>query len=439
MSLLKSSFGERYRTLLHNVMWLSVASAAVKPIWLLFIIVLCARVLGAGGYGVLNTALSLGALAFAVTNFGLGQYTVREVSGDRGLATRFFSNFVLVRLGMFIPTAAVALGVGALLGYENELLLAVGFACIYLASQSISQYCYSFFQAFENLRYQALSVIVEKGLVILLGGALLYATISPALALLGMAGGMALTTALTLWWVTRYVTPFRWAEVDPGFVRRSLRALVPFGLAGLFGMMYFRVDTVMVEALIDTTAAGQYGLAFRIVEALNMLPLIVANATLFPRLSSLFVERDYPEFRKLIRWGGGGLLATSAPIALGLTVSAPLLIGWIAADPTLGPASPTLQILCWAFPLTCVRTLVYVALLALYEQRFIAGALGAGVVFNVSLNLVLIPAVGIHGAAIATIASEAALLLAYAIRYRQRLGALEREVGALSSTPSSQP
>jgi O-antigen/teichoic acid export membrane protein len=432
----KPSFLDPYRDLLRNVVWLSVASAAVKPLWLFFIVVLCARVLGAEGYGVLNTALSVGTLAFAVTNFGIAQYTVREVSGDRSLAPRFFSNFVVIRLVMVVPTAAVALGAGVALGYDRELLFAVGFACLYFAAQSLKQYGHSLFQAFENLRFQALSVVAEKVLVILAGGALLYTLASPTSVLSAMAVGMVLTTGLTVWWVIRYIAPFRWAELDAAFVRRSLRRLVPFGLAGLFGMMYFRVDTVIVEAMLGTTAAGQYGLAFRIVEALNMLPLIVVHATLYPRLSSLSADRDYDEFQKIAGLGGGMLAAASIPVALVLTLFGSLLIGWISSDPELAPASLALQILCWAFPLTCLRNLGYVALLALHDQRFIAGALGAGVGFNITLNLALIPSHGIYGAAIATICSEVLLLAVYATRYR---GLKARVSEAVSPPASSSP
>ena len=434
MPVLKPSLSAPYRKLLKNIAWLGVASVAVKPLWLFFITVLCARVLGAEGYGILNTALSLAALTIALTDLGLTQYTVREVAADRTRASRFLVNFAALRLGLAVPATAVALGIGVALGYERSLLLAVGFACVYFAAQSLKGYGYSFFQAFENLRYQALSVVVEKLLVILAGGVLLYLTVSPALTLLGMAVGMVLVTGLTLWWVTRHVAPFQPAEVDARFVGDSLRTLIPFALAGLFGMMYFRIDTIIVEALLGATAAGQYGLAFRIVEALNMLPLIVVHATLYPRLSSLFSEGAYDELRVLTRLGGGALLAASVPIALVLTLSASLLVGWIATDPELGPAGPALQVLCWVFPLICIRYLLYTALLALHEQRFIAAALGAGMVFNVVLNLVLIPSLGINGAAIATIGSEIVLLTTYAFRYRRRLRLLRG--GALSPSES---
>jgi O-antigen/teichoic acid export membrane protein len=406
---------------LKNVAWLSVASAAVKPVWFAFITVLCARVLGAEGYGALNTALSLGALAFAFTDLGVNQYTVREVAGDPGLASRFLTNFVVLRLGLFALAAAGALAAAAVLGYEPTLMLAVGFACLYYAAQHLRDYFHSFFQAFENLRLQSYSVVLEKILVLAAGATLLLSTEAAEWTLLGMAAGMTLTACVVVAWGGRRIAPFRWAEFDPSFITRTLRPLLPFGLASLFSMFFYRVDTVMVEGILGLTAAGQYGLAFRIVEALNLLPLIVVHAAVYPRLSRLTKEGAYEESRSLIATVSVGLLVLSALIALAIALPAPTLVRWISPDPELQVAAETLRVLVWAFPLTCLRTTFYVTLLAIHEQRYIAWTLGFGVVFNVGLNALLIPELGILGAAAATIASEIVLLAAYAFRYRRRL------------------
>jgi O-antigen/teichoic acid export membrane protein len=418
------SFLAPYRKLLYNVTWLGLGSLAVKPLWLAFITVLCARELGAEGYGVFNTALSLAGLALSVTGFGVVNYTVREVAGDHSLASRFFTNFIALRLGLAIPAVVAALGVGVALGYDAVLLAAVGLAAAYSAVGGVMEYARSFFQAFEVLKHQALSVVAEKVLVVGGGTAMLLATASPLGTLFGMAAGMALAAAGTVLWVARRLAPFRRSTLDGAFVLQALRTLVPFGLTSLFGMLFFRVDTVMVEAIRGTEAAGQYGLAFRVVEALNMLPLIVVGAAAYPRLSSLFKGESHRELHRLVAVTAGGLLAVSLPIAAAVALTAPLLVGWIATDPRLEAATPVLQVLVWAFPLTSLRNLLFSTLLATDQQRFIATSLGLGVVFNVGLNLALIPPLGIRGAAVATLCSEVTLLAAYGARYLwQRRGA----------------
>jgi O-antigen/teichoic acid export membrane protein len=413
-----------YRDVWRNVTWLSGVSLAVKPFWFAFITVACVRVLGKEGYGMLETALSLTAMTFSVTGFGVGSYTVREVAGDHSRSAQFFTNFAVLRLGL----TAVALGAAVLtayvLGYTPVLFATVLAACGYQAAHSFMQYARKYFRAFEVLKYEAVSVAVEKGLVIAGGSVTLLATQAPHWTLVGMTTGMVAVAGGTVLWVVRHLAPVRRDLLDASFIKHSLWKVAPFGLAGLFGVLFFRIDTVMVQALLGDAAAGQYGLAFRIVAALNMLPLIVARAAAFPRLSSLYEQGEIADFRRLVRFSAWGLTGASLLITVGITLTAPFIIELMTSDPGYGPAKSALRILCWVFALTCVRNMLYVALLSMNEQRFVAGILGGAVLFNVGLNAVLIPTVGILGAVAATIASEATLLGVYAVRYRQRVNAV---------------
>ncbi len=407
-----------YGGLLRNISWLSAGSLAVKPLWFAFITVVCARSLGAAGYGTFNTALSLASLAFSFVGLGVSTYTVREVAGDRALAPRFFTNFMALRLGLSIVAVLVALAVGAALGYERGLLAAVGLACLYTGALGFAEYARSFFQAFEVLKYQAVSIVAEKVLVIAGGVLLLYGAASPQGVLLGMTVGMALTAAGTVLWVGRRLASPSRALLDGAFVGRSLRPLIPFGLAGLFGMFFYRLDTVMVEAMLGVEAAGQYGLAYRIFDALSMLRLFVVDAATYPRLASLTRQGEHAAFRRLVAIVAGGLLAVCLLVAVTVSLVATRLVDWIALDPALEVAGPVLRVLTWAFPILSLRTLLYAALVALGHQRFLARVLGVGVVMNAALNFVLIPRLGIEGAVLATLASEALLLGTYGLRYR---------------------
>ena len=407
----------RYGQLIRNITWLGGASLAVKPLWILFITLVCARLLGAAGYGVLNTALSLASLAFALTNFGLVEFTVREVAAERSNAAPFLSNFLLLRVALVVAAAALAMGSALVLGYEPLLFAAVGVTCLYQGSLSVTEYARSFFKAFEVLRYEAVSVVAEKVLVINGGATLLYATLRPTWTLVGMAVGMTLTAGGTLLFVLRRLAPFRASTIRLTFWRASFQTLWPFGVASLLGMAFFRIDTVMVEAMGGVVMAGQYGLPFRIVEALNMLPAIVVGAAAYPRLARLLRVGERDEAQRLVFILAGLLLALSIPIAAVLAAVASPVIEWIATDPVLHAGTPALRVLCWAFPLNTLINLLYFSLSAADLQRFLVVALLIGVVANVGLNLYLIPTHGIVGASVATIVSQLLLLSIYSVRY----------------------
>lgn len=412
------SFARQYRQTLRNITWLGLSGILVKPLWIVFITILCARFLGDVGYGIMMTALSLTYLTFSFTSLGIEMYVVREVASDKSRASLFFTNFLVFRLAIYALAACVTVLVAVLLGYTHILLQAVLFASIYKVTLNLTEYSRKFFQVFEVLNYQALSEVLEKFLVIAGGSLLLFTTAAPHWTLMGMAVGMLLTAGWCIWWVANKYVRVRLELFDTGFLLRSLRTLIPFGLVSLFGMIYWRVDTVMIEALMGVASAGHYSLAFRIIEALNMLPIIVAHAAVYPRLSNLSFNGNRKEFRRLTRYVMVGLAVASLPIAAGVFGLAPTLIRWVTSDPSFIPSATVLRYLVVTFPLACLNNTLYVALIALNRQKILATSLGIVSLFNVISNAFLIPLIGINGAAIATVASEALLLIMNLFAYR---------------------
>ncbi len=414
---------EEYRALLHNITWLSLVNIAVKPFWFIFITVICVRQLGVSGYGELTTALSLTTVTFSLTGLGIDKYTVREVARDRERAPQFFSNFVALRLVLCVVAGAITLSTAFILGYSPVLFMGVAFACIYHSALTLIGHFRRYFQAFEILKYEAITVIFEKTGVIAAGLLFLLATHSFAWTIAGMAIGMVLSAVGTGVYIRNELIRVR-AAFDPAFIKNALRTMIPFGLAGVFGMFYFRIDTIIVEAMLGAAAAGNYGLAFRVVEALNMLPIIVVNASLFPRLSALQHARSHKQFGTLVRHSTWALAILSFIIALVVFILSEQIINIMMPGSSLLAASSALATLCWVFPLATLRNIFSAALLTLERQNFIAIVIGICAVLNIALNILLIPSIGIVGAAFATILSEVVLLTVCATGYRRTMRAL---------------
>lgn len=405
-------------SLLRNISWLGIANGLVKPLWFVFITAACMRLLGVHEYGVMAAAMSLGMIAAAFVDLGMTQYTIREVSREPSHAARFVSNFLALRLVNSSAAWAATIGAGFVLGYEGRSLAAVVFAGAYALALNLTNYCRSIYRAFEDLRQEAVMLILEKVLVIAMGLALLVTTRLAAWTLAGMALGMILTTAANAWWIDRHFAAISPRLLSWVFLKKSLKIMIPFGLAGLFTVVYYRVDMVMIEAFLGAAPTGQYGAAFRILEGLNVLPAIVSIAAVYPRLAKLYHGASYARFDSVLKKSLLGTVGVSLLITVGLFLLAAPVIRLLDPDPAYGPAAGALQILVWSFPLLCANTLLYAALISMEAQRFVSAALGMAVLVNVGLNFYLIPAYGINGAAVATIIPELVLLAVYATRYK---------------------
>jgi O-antigen/teichoic acid export membrane protein len=402
--------------IIRNMSWLTVGNAVVKPLWLLFITVICMRLLGSADYGLMTAALSLMVIASSFTAWGTTRYSVREVARDYNRAPRFFSNFFLFRLGLSIVIFLLALVVGKTLGYNGSDLIALSMAGVYAMALELTNYCRSYYRAYEEMKFDALSTVAEKVLVIACGSATLYVYRSAVGVLAGMSIGMLLTLGINFVWLSRNFVRFKPSLFDPKFLQKGFVTALPLGLASLFVIIYMRTDAVMVEAMVGKQAAGQYGAAFRLLQAMVLLPTIVQTA-LFPRLSTLFEEGNYTSFERLLQRSIGGLAAISLPIAVGVMWFAPDIIHLIDPSPEFTPAASALQILCWTFPFMCINNVINTTLIATDDQRAAATLLGGAVVGNIVLNFSLIPIYSFYGACVATLLTEAGITIAMGLRY----------------------
>ncbi|MFK7844481.1 MAG: flippase [Rhodothermales bacterium] len=404
--------------ILKNISWLGAASILVKPIWFGFNVILCVNILGAFNYGILTSTLSLAVLTSLFTDLGTIRYSVREIAKDRSSASRYFSNIMLLRLVLSFGAWLLALSLGTLLGYEGPAFIALIFASIYALSLNITNFNRAIFQAHENLKLEAVFLLIEKLLVVGLGTACLLWTRKPEWTLAGMAAGMMIVTIINASWISKNVARLDKARLDWQFIKRTVVYSLPLGAAGIFAVLYYRTDAVMIEYMLGETPTGQYGVAFRILDASILLPTVIV-AGLFARFSSYWHEEKFAEFRKLSQSGIAGLLLLSLPIAAFCTIYAELIIGLIAPDPSFEASIPVLALIVWTFPMNCIYLLLSAALTAMNEQKYLAIVSGIAFLLNLAMNLVLIPKEGITGAALTTVITAFFLTIAVVGKYIQ--------------------
>jgi O-antigen/teichoic acid export membrane protein len=325
---------------------------------------------------------------------------------------------MMLRLANSLLAWIATLAAALLLGYRGTALAAVVFAGLYNLTLNLTNYCRGIFRAFEDLRQEAAMLVIEKLLVIGGGLLLLITTQLASWTLAGMAAGMTFAAAANTWWIDHRFAKLRLELLSRDFMKRSLKIMIPFGLAGLFTVIYYRIDMVMVEALLGEAPTGQYGAAFRILEALFMLPALVALAAVYPRLARLYHEEAYAKFAALLKNSFLGLVGVGLVITTAIFMTAGPIIEILDPDPAYGPAAEALRILVWTFPFLCANFLLYSALLSMDQQRFASVALAVAVAMNVTLNAFMIPMYGINGAAVASVIPEVTLVGIYLGRYR---------------------
>ncbi len=396
--------------LLGNMGWLGAGNLIVKPIWFIFITYICITQMGFYEYGVMNAAIALAAILSGLANMGTSAYTIREVARDLEKARNFYRAFFPFRVVTLFLAFLLAVGFGFLLGHESKALLAVASASIYMSLQSLTQFTRSIYRAAENLKWESVSTVGEKMLVVLLGSLFVFLKPEAWFVLLGMSLGMFLTLLSSYWWASKMVLKKQphTTESRLNFIKEHLPQAFPLGLAALFILIYFRTDSVMLEAMLGEIESGEYGLAFRFLEAFTMLPAVMV-AALLPKFSKQFGSGQFQAMSKLFTRSSAFLLLASVSLAAITSYFAPYVMSFLGEGDSGHASASALRILIWAFPFTSLAYLLSTSLTALNQQKFLALALGITALLNLILNYFLISEYQIWGACLATIVTQSIL------------------------------
>jgi O-antigen/teichoic acid export membrane protein len=191
--------------------------------------------------------------------------------------------------------------------------------------------------------------------------------------------------------------------------RGLLADLLPYALATAVGVVYFRVAVVLLSYVGSEVETGIYSAAFRIVEVLVTVPFIVISAA-FPILARA-ARDDAERLRYALQRLFEASAICGAGLALVIALGAPFAVAVIAGQ-GFEEAVVVLQVLGVALLTSFLATAGNFALLSLRAHRALVVNGGIAAVVVIVGVLALTPPLGATGAALATVAGEAAMVVA---------------------------
>jgi len=229
------------------------------------------------------------------------------------------------------------------------------------------------------------------------------------------AGEATLALLLLLLLARRgYVFPVRW---NWGHVRPVFRRARPLVIHSLLGLLIFNSDLVFLRIFRDLESVGYYAAGYTLISFLLNLGVAYGTA-LLPTLTRLGARTS--DERSLYHTAQAQVFSAGLPIAVGGAVLAlQLMVSVFGEGYVL--AATALKILIWSIPIALFRTIAIIALIARNRQDQALRTITSSTVINLVLNLLLIPPIGIVGAAYATLATESLRAL-LALRFAAREG-----------------
>jgi O-antigen/teichoic acid export membrane protein len=185
-----------------------------------------------------------------------------------------------------------------------------------------------------------------------------------------------------------------------------LRATLPLAAAGLLGTAYERIDVWVLALLKGSTSVGVYTAAYKLYDTALLPASAIAAAAVAAAGPNLIANARPTAKRLAIR-----AVVTGFPIAVVVAVISPVLLR-AAFGHHYGSASTAVVILMVAsLPGAALAAITPIAMLC--RRQVVVKWIVGGLVGNVVGNLVLVPALGIRGAALAFLITETILLVAF--------------------------
>jgi O-antigen/teichoic acid export membrane protein/acetyltransferase-like isoleucine patch superfamily enzyme len=365
------------------------------------------RFLHGNTFGELFFVVSFVALVGFPIEFGFNQQIVRDVAQDPSRALRYPLNVLLLKLALWIALFSTTLLLSGALGFnsdEHYLLIMCGAT---LLIDSISSTFGSIQTAAQRQAFPALAIVIEKSLGAVVGILWLRSGGGIQAAGVALVGGAVAGAVWQLFWFMRLVG-IR-LRLDLHLIRELVRQSLPFLTYGVLGVIYYRIDTVLLEALTSTTTVGVYGAAYRLFDTLVFLPNIVILAVMYPVMARLSIDSER-QLKLAIEKSVNFLLVTGIPIMVGLIVAAPNIIGFLYHRSDFTASVPVLRALAPGLAILYLNAVWTTSLMSLKLEKRLPWIAGTALLFNVGGNLLLIPRLGGVGAAIMTSLTELLLM-----------------------------
>jgi O-antigen/teichoic acid export membrane protein len=382
----------------------------ISKIVTLVVMVAAARVLSAADFGVLALAMTTGWMLSVASDAGLPIYLAKQMAHSMARQTTSFAPVAeIMRARIAFGALAALAGLALAIAIAPQAL--IPFAIIVIA-QLLNAVLDTLSHAYRGIgRTNIESALVLSHRTVTAAAVVAVLAIAPSLAILSLALAVPPAIALLVsWQIARRVMPSHVEGVegtvgDEGKWARSRRIgqpqmvkdVAPLGLAVLLSAMYFRCDVYFVQAWHGVDTVGVYNAAFRIVEALRMIPA----AVLAVAFASLCASQDLRTLRRLTAM----LLAAGLALFAAVYVTAPTVLQMLYGDRFV-EATPALRMLSAALPLFFANYALTHQVIAWDGQRAYLGVTATALVANLAANSLLIPGGGMVGAALATLLTE---------------------------------
>ncbi len=397
------------RKFLTNLALLVFLNLLIKPFWIFGIDRTVQNIVGAEEYGLYFSLFNFSLLLNIILDFGITNYNNRNIAQNHQLLSKSLSSIVVLRFILAVVYFVFTLAAAMLIGYELRQIYILVFLVFNQFIASFILYLRSNLSGLHLFKTDSIISVLDRTLMIIICSFLLWGGFVKSefrIEWFIYAQTAAYLIALLITLVIVYSkADFLKLNFDRAYFIAILKKSYPFAVLTLLMAFYFRIDSVMLERLLPNgkEQAGIYAQAYRILDAAAMFAFLFAGL-LLPMFSRMIKHKESIDQLTFF-----SLLLLIVPV-LAITFASFFYRGEIMDllyHQHVASSSIIFGILILSYVGIAITYIFGTLLTANGNLKQLNLMAGAGVILNISLNLVLIPKYYALGAAIASLVTQA--------------------------------
>lgn len=362
-----------------------------------------ANYLGAEQFGWYGTTISVLGFAGILIDFGLIPVTAQMLSEPRFDKQKLMKNLFTLRLVTSVIFFGAIAGLIFLpqIPYPYIVKLAISFSSLSFIAVSINQVLTGYYQKALRMHIHAIGEVVGR-IVLLFGLWLMVAGNSGFLAIMWLLVLSAFAyTAVLLY------EPIKQKQIGFAFDKKIWKAIAikswPLAIAILFNVVYLKGDVLLLSLVRTQTEVGIYSAAYRIVDILAQLAMMVMGIML-PLMAHAWSRLQKEEFKQWYQQSFDLMLLVGLPVTIGTMLTAPQITRLFGGE--LAEAATPLVVLSIAVFGVYLGAIFGHAVVAINKQKTAMWIYGSNAILTLAGYLYFIPRFGMMGAAWMTVFSE---------------------------------
>lgn len=386
---------EKITNIAKNTSYFTLALVLQKIISLTYF-VLMARAIGPADLGKYYFAISFTSILGIFIDLGQSSVLTRETAKSPERAEKFFSSVFLMKLPLALLSSLVVFSLINLSSYPEIIRQLVYLSMFTMVLDSFTLTFFAVSRGFHNLKYESVSSVIFQLIVFIV----VLIALKFKLGLIWLMLSLVLASLYNFIF-SFYIIKKKWRlkidwRPDKILIKNILLVSLPFAVYAIFQRAYMYLDSVLLSLLAGDHETGIYQIPFKIIFALQFLPLAF-TASLFPALSSYW-QNNRGQLAVTFERAMNYLIIISLPIAAGGAILADKIMVIFKSD--FNDAILPLQITMTAVIFMFLNFPAGSLLNACDRQKANTVNMGITLAASLVLNLTLIPRYGAAGASL---------------------------------------